>query len=404
MLLGGLRYLIPVIKAAHKLGCHVITVDYLPDNPAHRYSDEYYNVSIVNEEEITNLAKKLKIDGIMSFACDPGVTTAAYVANSMGLPGSPYESVCILQNKDKFRAFLQENGFSVPKARSYNELQAIYEDISSFKMPVIMKPTDSAGSKGVTRIDNITQISSAFSNAMSHSRIKRVIIEEFIEKRGHSSDTDCFSVEGNLDFVSFNCQYFDEAAENPYTPAGFIWPSDMPAVIQKNLRNELQRLISLLKMETSIYNVETRLGVDGVPYIMELSPRGGGNRLAELLKMACHTDLIKNNIAGALGLKVDELSDPVYDGVWTECILHANENGIFEGLEINNDFIRQHLVETDLWVKTGDPVCVFTGANETLGTIIMKFDTVDEAHDTMDNVKKWLKVKINSDKMISGRK
>ena len=157
MLLGGLRYLIPVIKAAHKLGCHVITVDYLPDNPAHRYSDEYYNVSIVNEEEITNLAKKLKIDGIMSFACDPGVTTAAYVANSMGLPGSPYESVCILQNKDKFRAFLQENGFSVPKARSYNELQAIYEDISSFKMPVIMKPTDSAGSKGVTRIDNINK-------------------------------------------------------------------------------------------------------------------------------------------------------------------------------------------------------------------------------------------------------
>ena len=107
LLLGGLRYLLPVIKVAHNLGYYVITCDYLPSNIAHQYADEYHNVSIIDKEAVLTLAKELQIDGIMSFAVDPGVMTAAYVQEQLGLPAcGPYESVCILQNKDKFRAFL----------------------------------------------------------------------------------------------------------------------------------------------------------------------------------------------------------------------------------------------------------------------------------------------------------
>ena len=100
MLLGGSRYLLPVIECAHKLGLYVITCDYLPDNTAHKYSDEYCNISIIEKDAVLECAEKLKIDGIMSFACDPGVVTAAYVAEKMGLPfqGS-YTTVSILQDK-----------------------------------------------------------------------------------------------------------------------------------------------------------------------------------------------------------------------------------------------------------------------------------------------------------------
>ena len=80
LLLGGSRYLIPAIKAAHDLGVYVITCDYLPDNYAHKLSDEYHNVSIIEKEAILKLAQELQIDGIMSYATDPGVATAAYVA------------------------------------------------------------------------------------------------------------------------------------------------------------------------------------------------------------------------------------------------------------------------------------------------------------------------------------
>lgn len=97
MLLSGLRYLKPVIEAAHKQGYYVITADYLPDNIAHKWSDENCNVSIVDKEAVLRETQRLQIDGIMSFAVDPGVVAAAFVQEQMGLPAfGPYKSVEIL--------------------------------------------------------------------------------------------------------------------------------------------------------------------------------------------------------------------------------------------------------------------------------------------------------------------
>ncbi len=277
LLLGGLRYLLPVIEKAHKLGMYVITCDNVPGNIAHRYSDEYCDVSILDLEAVLALAKAKRIDGIMSFAVDPGVVTAAYVAEQMGLPhvGS-YDSVRILQHKDLFRAFLRDNGFNVPMSGGYSEYSELLDDIGRFTFPVIVKPVDSAGSKGVCRVEGIEELKGAFAFARASSFSGRVIVEEFIEAEGCSSDTDCFSQDGELRFISFNDQMFEAESANIYAPSSFIWPSGMASSSQDCLASELQRLVRLLSLGSSLYNVETRVGCDGKPYIMEFSPRGGG--------------------------------------------------------------------------------------------------------------------------------
>ena len=181
LLLGGSRYILPVIEAAHKLGLYVITCDYLPDNIAHRYSDEYCNISIIDKEAVLKEAQRLDIDGILSFAVDPGVVTAAYVQEQMGLPAfGPYESVCILQNKDKFRNFLTQNGFMVPKAKGFSSIEEAMQDMDWYAWPVIVKPTDAAGSKGVTRVDKAENLKEALEYAFQYSISKRIIVEEFI--------------------------------------------------------------------------------------------------------------------------------------------------------------------------------------------------------------------------------
>lgn len=302
MLLGGLRYLLPVIEAAHRHGIHVITVDYLPDNIAHKYSDEYHNVSIIDKEAVLALAQELQIDGIMSFAVDPGVVSAAYVAEKMGLPFQcSYEAACILQNKSRFRKFLADNGFNVPNARGYNEGDDALQDIDYFNWPVIVKPVDSAGSKGVTRVDDPADLPAAIAHALDCSPSRHFIIEDFLVKAGCSSDTDSFSVDGDLVFCTFNNQYFDEDAENEYTPAAYSWPSSMPQEVQDELRSELQRLMTLLKMRTGLYNIETRLCTNGKAYIMEVSPRAGGNRLAEMLKYVTGEDIIERATLASVG-------------------------------------------------------------------------------------------------------
>ena len=392
MILGGSRYILPVIEAAHKLGLYVITCDYLPDNIAHKYSDEYINVSIIEKEAVLKVAKESQIDGIMSFACDPGVTTAAYVSEKMGLPGLPYKSVEILQNKSKFREFLANNGFNVPVAKGYTSVIDAVNDKDLFKWPVIVKPVDSAGSKGVTKIESIDDLKEAAENAIAFSKTKTFIVEEFIQQKGFSSDTDSFSVNGKLVYASFSNQHFDPDAENPYTPSAYSWPSTMPDEIQKELRNELQRLISLLGLTTSIYNIETRMGTDGKPYIMEVSPRGGGNRLSEMLHYASGVDLVENSVRAAVGEEIVGIEkDPEYSGCWAIIILHSDKDGNFIKLDID-DSVKPYVVENDLWVKEGDRVHSFTGANETIGTVVINCETHKQVEHCLNNVSSLFKV------------
>ena len=396
LLLGGSRYLLPVIRTAHELGLYVITCDYLPNNIAHKFSDEYVNASVIDKERMLEVARQLKIDGIMSFACDPGVVTAAYVAEKLGLPTSPYKSVELLQNKGHFRNFLMENGFNVPKACSYRTAKEALAEADGFQWPVIVKPVDSAGSKGVKRVEKVEYLADAAENALNYSISKEFIVEEFIEKTGFSSDTESFSINGELVFCSFNDQWFDPNANNPYTPSGFLWPSSLPDHTQQELRSELQRLIKLLDMNTTIYNVETRLGTNGKAYIMECSPRAGGNRLSELLKLACGQNIIEASINASLGLPIKKMTDPVYQGHWGEVILHSNVEGKLQNIVINKEFAKNCITELDLWVKPGDTVQSFSGANDTIGTAILHCDSRQELVYMLENADKLVKIEVET--------
>lgn len=395
MLLGGLRYLKPVIDAAHKQGYYVITADYLPNNIAHKWSDEYCNVSIIDKEAVLREAQRLQIDGIMSFACDPGVVAASYVQNKMGLPSfGPFESVEILQNKDKFRAFLAKNGFNVPQAKGFDCVEAAMEEIYWYPWPIIVKPTDAAGSKGVTRVDKAEDLRPALEYAMEHSISGHIIVEEFIDKQGCSSDTDSFSENGKLKFVSFCAQRFDAEATNPYTPAAYSWPSTFTKEQEEYLTSEIQRLITLLNLKTCVYNIEVRVAPNGKPYIMELTPRGGGNRLCEMLRYATGVDMITAITRAMVG---DPILEPIeqkpYNGHWAEIILHADNDGVFDHLEISKE-LPAEIVEEDLWVENGDKVEGFEGANNAIGTLVLKFQTAEDLEKAITNQRDWLKVMV----------
>ena len=395
MLLGGIRYLLPVIKAAHEQGYYVITADYLPDNIAHKYSDEYVNVSIIDKEAVLKVAQEKQIDGIMSFGVDPGVVAASYVQNQMGLPSfGPFESVEILQNKDKFRAFLAKNGFNVPQAKGYDSIEVAMQDIYWYPWPVIVKPTDAAGSKGVTRVDKAEDLRPALEYAMEHSISGHIIVEEFIDKQGCSSDTDSFSEDGKLKFVSFCAQRFDADATNPYTPAAYSWPSTFTKEQEEYLTSEIQRLITLLNLKTVVYNIEVRVAPNGKPYIMELTPRGGGNRLCEMLRYATGVDMISAITRAMVG---DPILEPIeqkpYNGHWAEIILHADKSGVFDHLEISKE-LPAEIVEKDLWVEKGDKVESFEGANNAIGTLVLKFQTAEELEMAITNQRSWLKVEL----------
>ena len=394
MLLGGLRYLLPVIETAHRLGIYVITVDYIPDNIAHKYSDEYHNVSIIDKDAVLQLAQKLKIDGIMSFAVDPGVVSAAYVAEKMGLPFQcSYEAACILQDKALFRAFLTEHGFNVPKAKGYteNNKDEALKDVDFFNWPVIIKPVDSAGSKGVSKVNTPNNLAKSIKSALASSISKQFIIEDYLEKEGFSAGSESFVVDGKLLYNGFYDQYFDEKAKNPYTPSAECWPSIMTPKYLDEVRSELQRLFDLLKIKTGLFNVEFRHCTNGKTYLMEVSPRAGGNRLAEMLNFAADVDIIEAETCKAVGLPLKYIHEPNYNGYYAILVLHNEKAGVFDHLEIASK-MKENVIEEELRVNKGDYVEAFKGANNAIGTLFLRFKNRETLEKELSNQQDWLKI------------
>ncbi len=397
LLLGGSHYLLPVIEAAHAHGMYVVTMDYLPNNVAHRHSDEYVNVSVTNKEAVLEAARKIGADGIMSFACDPGVVPAAYVAEQMGIPfqGS-YDAVCTLQDKGRFRRFLAEHGFNTPRSRRYDNPQEALENAGEFGWPVMVKPVDSAGSKGVSKVERPDAMRAAVENATKASFGDAIIVEEFLTFEGYHSSADPFTVDGRLAFVTYSDQLFDPEAQNPYTPSVIIWPTSMSQEHQDELSSETQRLMTLLEMRSGIYNIETCVGAGGIPYLMEVSPRGGGCKIAELQKLAFGVDLIDAEVRQATGMPVDDVRQTRCEGCWCELVVHAEpgRSGVLKSIELDPEVRERHVVVEDITARPGDMVEPFTGANMALGDLFLRFDTREELNDMVSRSREWIRINL----------
>ena len=128
LLLGGSAQQIVAIETAKRLGYFTVLCDYLSDNPGQYVADKFYLVSTTDKDAVLEVAKNENVDGVLAYASDPAAPTAAYVAEKLGLPGSPYKSVEILCNKDRFRKFLSDNNFCTPKAKGYTDLGNAIDD------------------------------------------------------------------------------------------------------------------------------------------------------------------------------------------------------------------------------------------------------------------------------------
>lgn len=395
LLLGGSAQQVVAIETAKRLGYYTVLCDFLTDNPGQYSADKFYLVSTTDKEAILKVAQEEKVDGVLAYASDPAAPTAAYVAEKLGLPGNPYKSVEILCNKDQFRAYLAENGFCTPVAKGYSSVAEASADMKNgyFRFPVIVKPVDSSGSKGVCRIDTAEQVEEKLEYAMSYSRGKRIIIEEYVEKFGYQIAGDGLSVDGKLVFRCFANDHFNPKCKNPFVPVSASFPYNMPADVQDKIHNEIQRLLTSLDMKTSTYNFDMRIDKDYNVYLMEVAPRDGGNYIPDVIRYATGIDLVEYSVRAAMGEKIILPEETEAKGYWSYFAVHSLEDGILDTVEISEE-AREKIVENHLIKKSGDSISTFTGANTTLGCFVMKFSGMDEMLDMMDNSEKWIRVRV----------
>ena len=395
LMLGGSHFQVPAIIYAKEAGYYVITADYLPNNPGHKFSDEYHNVSTVDKGAVLKLAQELNIDGILSYASDPGAPTAAYVAEKMNLPGNPYESVEILQRKDLFREFLKNNNFNVPESASFCDLKDAKEFASERlkNKPVVLKPVDSSGSKGVSKLLNLEDFENAYYNAMNYSILKKIVVEDFIKKSIYEMDGDGFVWKGKLAFRCFGNQHNDLDC-NPYVPMGISFPYIQDKAIQQKAHDIIESILTKLNMSVGGLNIEYLTDKNGNIYILEIGPRSGGNLIPEVIKYATGIDLIAYSVDGAVGKDCSDLKMAETEGFYSSYILHAKKDGKVNTIEIS-DKIRPMIISQHIITKVGNNVKKFDGSNNTLGTFILKFDSQEEMIFYLDRMTDFISVDVS---------
>lgn len=391
-MLGGSLYQVYAIKEAVEMGYHVITCDYLPDNPGHQFAHEYYNVSTTDKEAIYELAKKLQVDGIVAYASDPAAPTAAYVCEKLGLPTSPYASVEILSKKDLFRQYLAEHGFNVPKHIGCSSYEEALEKINELTLPAMVKPVDSSGSKGINKLTDIAQLKNFIEDALSYSCVKRFIIEEFIEKDGYQISGDAFSVDGMLKFHCFGNEYYSSSVAKDFAPLGECWPFQMQPEIIVELEKDIQRLISELGMRTTAYNVEAILGKNGKLYLLELGARSGGSLIPQITELATGVNMVTYVIKAAIGEDCSDIAMAPATGYWSNFMLHSKHTGRFKEITFEENFAKNNLVDCVTDLKVGDKVHAFRDAGDALGTLILKFSSKDEMFNITENMDQFVHV------------
>jgi len=272
LILGGGFQQLPAIRKAHELGLTVLLVDYLPDAPGRREADQSFLISTRDRDKILDLARKEAVDGILAFASDPAEETAAYVAEKMGLPGGMYAAAGILGNKRKFREFLAMHGISAPRhfPMDYPE--------SDLPYPVVVKPLDSSGSKGVTilRSYDAGRLLRAYQAAVSYSLCGQAMAEEYISYGyRHLIGGDVIVRGGNV--ILYGLMDCVREERKNLVPCGKIYPCSAGEEVKVWIARIMQMVIHKLSITDAEMNVEFIAGKDGEVYPIEIALRCGGN-------------------------------------------------------------------------------------------------------------------------------
>lgn len=371
MLLGGSAQQVTAIRKAENMGYETILCDYLPDNPGQYAADHYYNISTTDREAVLNTARKEQIDGILAYASDPAAPTAAWVAEQMHLPGNPFHAVETLCSKHLFRSFLKSHGFNCPESFSYQNVADALKDASAFPYPVLVKPSDSSGSKGVTLLKSSEGLQEAAEAAFSFSRAHEIIIEEYVQKSTpYLIGGDLFIVNGKVVLWGLMNCYRDEQI-NPLVPMGKSYPPFLSDVQLRLVKETLQRMVSELPIQNGAMNVELVLDQKDRVFVLDAGPRNGGNMIPELMGMIFDQDIVRMTIEASMGKQI-QLKETEGHPFYATHNLHSARSGVYRDIRFSEE-LNPYLIRKELWKKPGDPVVPFLNSSGALGIIFLKF-------------------------------
>ena len=394
LLLGGSHAEIPLIQAAHELDWYVITTGNNRDGLGHPYADKTVFADFSNKEAMLELARSEGVQAVCSGCNDFALLSTVYVCEKLGIPGhDSYATSLEIHHKDKYRALATKLGIPTPRAITVkvtgsefaaNQGEVTSKDCADFEtaiaqltFPIIVKPVDLTGGKGVHRASTLDEAREAYKNATSRTREDHIVVEEFVQGTNHGFSA--MLVKGKVAFAfADNEQYFI----NKYLVSGANTPSTTQTASLAKLREYSERIARELHLVDGILHIQYIEKADGTPVIIEICRRPPGDLYIKFVKYATGIDYPKFIVMAETGMDISGITDSPTQGYWLRhCVMsncETGENGC-SGIVRDVAFapeIQKNIVEKFLWFKPGEKIT--DKLTYKAGIVFFKFDTLEE--------------------------
>lgn len=380
---GGGHADIPLILAAKKLGYYVITTGNRPGDLGHACADEYRLADYSLPDVMLGLARRLGVSAVCSCCNDFSALSAAYVAEAMGLPGhDKLEVVRTIHHKDLFREFSLSHGMPTPRGFGAKDLAGGMAAVRALPLPVIVKPIDLTGGKGVSKVETLHEAGSAVEKAFAASRAKRIVVEEFVSGSRHGLSL--FLVDGRVVFAFADNEHY---YLNPYLVAAASTPSIAPREAVDTLCAAAERYASLLGLVSGIFHMQFILR-EGRPLITEICRRAPGDLYIRLVEHATGVDYPSWIVKASAGLDCRGLSPVEPRGCYLRHCVMADKTGVLRALAFD-PAIEANIVDKLIWGRPGDIVSdVLT---HKFGIVFLRFDSRDELRNRAEAMHELIK-------------
>lgn len=393
MILGGGSNQMPLIEAAKKCGYEIVLCDFSDSAPGIKLADAFYLVSIIDAEAVLEVAKKENINGIVANT-EAAMKVVAYVAETMNLVGNSVKAVDTLASKKSFRRMQKECGMFAPSYFEVSTLEELNEKIGGMKFPVIIKPSESSGTRGTTKIasaDETEKIGQAYELCSSFSRNDLVTIEEYIKMPSLTViEGDVFVNNGEIMWDGLFLTRRSPAA--PMIPMTYMFPVRLEEKKYERVKSDLTAAIKNSGIKHGQYNAEAYFTEEGELFIIEINARQGGNQIPKAIKLHSGIDMDKLLVTTAVDdnsyweeLKSFERLDRIM--AWH--LIFPRNAGVYRGLKISES-IADKVKSAQEFESVGTVLENTTNAASIIGIAEVEFKDFAEQDDICEKIEELI--------------
>lgn len=299
---GAGIYQIPGIQKAKQMGLRIIAVDGNPQAEGFALADKHYALDVLDAGAVIKVARENSVDGVMTVASDICVPTVAAVAEALKLPGISCDAARNATNKFYMRTQFLKYKLASPKFFKTGSLAEFLEGIKGVGFPAVVKPVDNAGSRGVTVVKKESELREAFGHAVSHSRAKEVIAEEFV--KGVECTIEAMTLNGKTEILGISEK--KKPAGKYRVATDLIYPPKFSKKIIKEIEDLVKKAVAALEINMGPTHTEVLVTPQGKPVLVEMAARGGGFKVfSDIIPLVSGVDAVEQTIRMSLGMKAD---------------------------------------------------------------------------------------------------